>query len=141
MGGHILLLIGLKKECCPLSWCANKVKCVARSTMAAETLSLQEGLEAAIYHQELIDEILHLLFKIPIIAYVDIRSVIEALESTRQVDDKRLRIAISAIKESIFKYEIQLIKWCPGTSQLANSSRKKGAQSCLLLHTIQKCKM
>ena len=141
MGGHILLLIGLKKECFPLSWCANKVKCVARSTMAAETLSSQEGLEDAIYHQELIDEILHLLFKIPIITYVDNRSVIEVLESTRQVDDKRLRIAISAIKESIFKYEIQLIKWCPGTSQLANSSAKKGAQSYLLPHTIQKCKI
>ena len=49
-----------------------------------------------------------------------------------------MRIDISAIKESIFKNEIQSIKWCPGASQLANPLTKKGAQSNLLLHTIQK---
>ena len=103
MGGRILLLIGLNNECCPLSWCYNKIKCVIQSTTAAETLSLQEGLEHAIYHQELIDEILHLTFKIPIIVYIDNCSVIEALESTKQADDKRLRIDTSAIKESILK--------------------------------------
>ena len=97
---------------------------------------MQEGLEDAIYHQELIDEILHLPFKIPITAYVDNRSVMEALESTRQVDDKRLRIDISGIKESTFKNEIQSIKWCPGASQFANTLTKKGAQSSLLLQTI-----
>ena len=59
--------------------------------------------------------------------------------TTRQVDDKRLRIDISAIKESFFfKNEIQSTKWCPGASQLANPLKKKGAQSNLLLHTIQK---
>ena len=71
MGRHILLLIGLHNECCPPSWCTNKIKRVVLSIIAAKTLSLQEGLEDAIYHQELIDEILHLPFKIPIIAYVD----------------------------------------------------------------------
>ena len=83
MGGYILSLIGSNNKCCPLSWCANKIKHVVQSTIAAKTLSLQEGLEDAIYHQELIGEILHLPFKIPIIAYVDNCSVIEALESTK----------------------------------------------------------
>ena len=82
MGRHILLLIGLHNECCPLSWCANKIKCVVLSIIATETLSLQEGLEDAIYHQELIDDIFHLPFKIQIIVYVDNLSIIEALEST-----------------------------------------------------------
>ena len=66
--------------------------------MQPKHLSLQEGLEDAIYHQKLIGEILHLPFKIPIIAYVDNCSVIEAPESTKYVDDKRLRIDISEIK-------------------------------------------
>ena len=98
-------------------------------------LSLQEGLEDAIYHQELIGEILHLPFKIPIIAYVDNCSVIEAPESTKYVDDKRLRIDISEIKESVSKNEIQSIKWCPGASQLTNPLTKVLNS---LLHTIQK---
>ena len=67
MGEHILLLIGLNNECCPLSWCAKKIERVVRSTIQ-QTLSLQEGLEDAIHHQDLIDKILHLPFKIPYLA-------------------------------------------------------------------------
>ena len=77
-------------------------------------------------------------FKIRIIAYIDNCSVIEALESTKQADNKRLRIDISAIKESILKNEIKSVKWCPRTSKLAKTLTKKGAQSNILLHTTQK---
>ena len=77
-------------------------------------------------------------FKIRIIAYIDNRSVIEALESTKQADDKRLRIDISAIKESILKNEIKSVKWYPRMSKLAKTLTKKGDQSNLLLHTTQK---
>lgn len=37
--------------------------------------------------------------KVPITAFVDNKSVVEALKSTQMVDDKRLRIDIAAIKE------------------------------------------
>ena len=43
-GGHIVLLVDCHGKCCPLSWHANKIKRVVRSTIAAETLSLQEGI-------------------------------------------------------------------------------------------------
>ena len=38
---------------------------------------------------------------IPVIAYVDHKSVIEAVYSTKIVDDKRLRVDIAAISESL----------------------------------------
>ena len=38
---------------------------------------------------------------IPIIAYVGNKSVIEAVHSTKLVDDKRLRVDIVAISESL----------------------------------------
>lgn len=60
--------------------------------------------------------------KVPIIAFVDNTSVVEALKSTKMVDDKRLRIDIAAIKE--IKNNNVLVKWIPGKVQLANCLTK-----------------
>jgi hypothetical protein len=43
---------------------------------------------------------------IPIIAYVDNKSIIGAIHSTKLVDDKRLRIVIDAINESLSRNEV-----------------------------------
>ena len=43
MVAHLVLLTDVDRRCCPLSWQANKIKRVVRSTIAANTLSLQEG--------------------------------------------------------------------------------------------------
>lgn len=49
-----------------------------RSTIAAEALSLQKGLEAGFYYKHMIGEILGVTPKtIPVTAYTDNRSVIE----------------------------------------------------------------
>ena len=93
-------------KCCPLFWHANKIKRVVRSTIAAEALSLQEGLECGSCYRKFIEDILGISNKtIPIIAYVDNKSVIEAVYSTKLVDDKRLRIDIAAISESLSRDE------------------------------------
>ena len=48
-GAHIVFLVGDNNACCPLAWHMGKIKRVVRSTIAAEALSLQEGLEEAVY--------------------------------------------------------------------------------------------
>ena len=59
---------------------------VVRSTLAAEALSLQERLETGYYYREMLADILGFEYKaINIKAYVDNRSVIEAIFSTRLV--------------------------------------------------------
>ena len=66
---------------------------MVRSTLATKTLSLQEGLETAFYYRQMVEEIMGLESKtIPIEAYIDNKSFIEAILSTRMVDDKRLKI-------------------------------------------------
>ena len=50
---------------------------------------------------------------IPIIAYVDNKSVIEAVSLTKLVDDKRLNVDIVASSESLAKNEVSEIKRCP----------------------------
>ena len=45
----VILLVGRNNNANTLSWSSNKIKCVAKSTTAAEALSLVNGLEEAIY--------------------------------------------------------------------------------------------
>ena len=131
----VVFLVGPENICCPLSWSANKIKRVVRSTIAAETLSLQTGIEEAVYLKKMITEILNV--ELPVTAVVDNRSLVEALHSTKLIDDKRLRIDISSIKQSIEIGEIDAVKWCPGIKQLANCMTKKGASGYELLEVFQ----
>ena len=45
-GAYIVWLMDNTGQCCPIAWNAHKIKRVVRSTLAAETLSLEEGSEA-----------------------------------------------------------------------------------------------
>ena len=56
-GGHIIWLVDCHGKCFPLSWHANKIKRVVRSTIAAETLSLQERLARSFYYRKMLENI------------------------------------------------------------------------------------
>ncbi len=79
----------------PLSWSANKLKIIVRSTIAAEAFSLQEGLEDAIFLRTILEEIKGLEERsVPINAHVDSKNIVEAIYSTEAVDDQRLRLTL-----------------------------------------------
>ena len=79
---------------------------MVRSTLATETFSLQEGLETPFYYRPMVEEILGLESKtIPIEAYIDNKSVFDAILSTRMVDDKRFRVDVAAIQELLKFHE------------------------------------
>ncbi|CAC5368587.1 unnamed protein product [Mytilus coruscus] len=125
---HVIWIVDNKSNSCPITWKANKIKRVVRSTIAADALSLQDGLESSFYHRRIIEDILGLKHQtIPI----------EAVYSTKLVDYNRLRIDIAAIAESLASKEVDNIKWCPGDKQLANCMTKFGASSYELLQVIQ----
>ena len=70
----------------------HRIKRVLRPTLAAEMLSLGDGTEAGFYYRQMLEEIFGLDFKtITKEAYVDNKRVIEAVSSTRMVEDKRYR--------------------------------------------------
>ena len=132
VGAYIVFLTD-GQHSCPLDWHAHKLKRVVRSTLAAETLSLQEGYDATYYLRCLVEELCGV--ELPITAYVDNKSVVESIHSTSLVDDKRLRIDIAALKENIGKnFEV---KWCPGDYMIADSMTKRGASSLKLMNILQ----
>ena len=94
------------------------------------------------YYRTIIDDILGISNKtIPIIAYVDYKSVTEAVYSTKLVDDKRLMIDIAAISESLSRDEVSEIKWCLGKIHLADRMTKRGAPGYNVLNVFKEGRM
>ena len=119
---------------------ANSViygKRVVRSTLAAKTLSLEEGVEVGIHLRTLIEEILRLPQNtIKLEAIVNNNDAVEAIYSAKDVDDQLLRINVGALKESLER-SASLIRWCKGEDQLANCMTKQGTSGFIILGILQ----
>ena len=127
---------------CTLSWSSSRIKRVVRSTLSAEMLSLQEGIDNAIYIRGMIAEIMNKPpCSLSIIAYVDNKSVTQALCSTKLVDDKRLRVDVASIQQNISDHEITGVRWVQGEDQLADCMTKRGASAYKLLQILKNGRM
>ena len=88
-GGHLVLLADVSGSCSPLSWISSKIKRVVHSTLAVETLALNDGCDSAFYMSKLICNIMssgNSLLRI--IAVTDNQSATDAIHSTSLVSDK-----------------------------------------------------
>ena len=109
--GHLVFL-SVGENVCPLSWISNKVRRKVSSTLSAETIALND----AVYLKHLISEIYHdnvRESKISILAYIDNKSLDESLRSTKQVQEKRLRIDIAEVQRMLESKGINEINWIP----------------------------
>jgi hypothetical protein len=102
-GANIISVTNSKKQFAAIDWECGKIKRVVRSTLAAEALSLIEGIENAFLIRNILEEVLNLSTgTIPIKATVDNLAV----HSTTSVDDKRLRRDIGAIRQMLERKEV-----------------------------------
>ena len=126
--GHVIFLTGKDNSCCPLSWKSNKVKRKVSSTLAAETLSLHDALDEAIYCKGLICETCFnvKVCDLPVLGFTDNKSLYENVYSTKQVNEKRLRINIAEIRRLIDEKEVKSIEWIEGEVQIADILTKRG---------------
>ena len=73
---------------------------------------------------------------IPIVCYVDNKSLWENAHSTKNVSEKRLRIDLGGIKEMIEKNQIK-IEWVPTSHQLSDCFTKRGVSCNKLLEVLE----
>ena len=139
-GGHIIFLTDMHHNSCPIAWRSNRVRRVARSTLAAETLAFADGMDTAQYVSQLADETQMLSQSSKIIMVTDSRSLFDASNTSSQISDRRLRVEMSAIRETKERGEID-IRWINGSGQLADVLTKKGASSYSLLRVLGDGKM
>ncbi|XP_057290806.1 uncharacterized protein LOC130613486 [Hydractinia symbiolongicarpus] len=107
--GIFVFLKGVENTMTPITWQSKKIKRVVRSTLAAETLALVNGIDA--YN----------------------KSLYEAAYSTKALEDKRLRVDMASLRQSTNQKEV-ILKWIPTKHQLADVLTKQGANSTLLLN-------
>ena len=96
-GGHIIFLCDSFGRCCPVSWCSRRIKRVARSTLSAETQAAVEALDAAYMLKRFISELLGIDPDVEL--FTDNKSMIDAINTTNLMVDKRLRVDIAALRE------------------------------------------
>ena len=134
--GHLVFL-SVGENVCPLSWISNKVRRKVPSTLSTETLALNDALDDAVYLKHLISEIYHddvRGSKISILAYIDNKSSDESLRSTKQVQEKRLRIDIAEVQRMLESKEINEINWIPSIKEnLADGLTKRGIDDTSVL--------
>ena len=109
------------------------MKRILKSSLAAETIALLNGI--GVYVAQLFFEILKVWFLITILT--DNKSCDDAIQSNKNVQNKRLRIDIGAIKETLMKQEIHKIKWINSTQQLADVLTKSGVNTSLLMNVLR----
>ena len=62
----------------------------------------------------------------PIYCYTDNKSLVETVNSTKFLTEKRLKVDICIIRELIEKHEVKQISWCDCSPLLAHCLTKPG---------------
>jgi len=138
-GGTFIALMGKTGKFCPLFWQSKKIRRVVRSTLAGETLAMSDGIDNAMFLTTLYSELITGRVnpnKLPLICVTDNHSLFDALKSTKQVTEKRLRLEMSSIKELLQTKNIKEVCWSDAKSQLADCLTKKGASPLVLLKAL-----
>ena len=134
-GGFIIFLKDTKGMRCPLYWQSRRIRRVVKSTLAAETLALLDGAEAAYFIGQLISNIANV--PVPkVFCKVDNLSLVNAVTSSKLVDDRRLRVDIAVLQDMIDRRELHAVTWVNSESQLADSLTKKGVNTTRLREAI-----
>ncbi|KAG0718174.1 Retrovirus-related Pol polyprotein from transposon RE1 [Chionoecetes opilio] len=136
-GGFIIFLCETNNVQGPIYWQSRKVRRVVNSTLAAETLALLDGASTAVYVASILKEISG-CGRIPIRCFVDNRSVVEALYAYKLVDNKRLRIDISVLRDMLDQGELKEVTWVETSKQLADCLTKKGASTMRLREAVSR---
>ena len=137
-GGFPVFLSDKFNNIAPIAWSSTKLKCVARSTLAAETLTLSDGCDMSFIASLAKEMIYPKCFKdIRIKGYTDNHSLYESLNTTKSILDKCLRVQISALREMCEKNELSM-HWIEKQYQLNDVLAKKGASHQSYLETLQK---
>ena len=120
-----------------MAWQSKKIKRVVKSTLAAETLALQEGAEHCYVISSFLKEVAGISNGFPITIYTDNESLDNNLKTSNVVTEKRLNMDLMIIRDMLERHEIHTVEWVPKEDQLADSLTKKGASCTKLIRAIQ----
>ena len=132
-----LFLCDESNNSCCLSWNSTRMKRVVRSTLAAETLSIVDRCETALYFLDVVRSIsMSGEDSCPdVINITDNKSLFNAVHSTKLTLDRRLRLDISAVREMCEREQVCL-QWVETRGQLSGVLTKRVFQVLQVLHSL-----
>ena len=135
-GGYITFIVNIKTgKCAPLEWKSNKIKRKVHSTLAAETLTLYAGLDAAVAVKMMLQDMTGA--NLTVKGVTDNKSSRDAIYSESEVSERCLRADISMIKDMIEDGRVEEIKWVKGDDMLADLLTKKGVNKYPLIQVLE----
>ena len=132
--GYIVFLHDDQGNCAPLTWASKKARRVARSTLAAETLSAADAADCAVFLKKILEDVIDEELP-PITLLVDNKSLYDAVRSTTMIAERRLLIELSSLREMEEQRKI-CVEWIPTQEQIADCLTKAGANKKRLIDVL-----
>ena len=118
-GGQITFIADNENQSCPLAWNSSKIKRVVRSTLATETLSMTDGCDASFFTTEIVNHIFQRR-TINNAVIKDNKSLLDSIQSTNLISDRRLRVELHHQSHMYEKSETEII-WSPISKQISSN--------------------
>ena len=134
-GGRVLFLADANGCCVPLTWSSTKIRRVVKSPLSAEALALVDGLDTTYLINSMVSELLNndmQLKHLPVETFVDSKSLVDNIRSSKLLSEKRLRVDLASVRQSVERGEVS-VTWILRSEQLADCLTKIGASSVELL--------
>ena len=134
-GAHIIFLVDNSGRYCVLNWQSRRIRRVVNSTIAAECLAALDAAETSVLIRATLKEYIDPTSElhVPISVMCDNKSLVEAIHSSTMVENKRLQIDISVLRDMLQNQEINELRWISTSMQVANPLTKTG---CSLLYLM-----
>ena len=110
---------------CPIFWKSKRIERKVKSTIAAESLALNDGAEKSIEIAHILRQLLEGI-EIKINCYTDNKSIVDAISSTKKMDSPMPNIDSQIIRQYLEKGMIDKVQWIKGEMQLADPLTKLG---------------
>jgi len=142
--GAVIILRGSLGTGSPIYWRSKVIARVCKSAKSAETCALEDAIDTAInigrqVHQLRTGKIEDKSCRI--IARTDSKGLVDTLNTTKQVEEGRMRLNVHRIKEFQKLKEVDSIRWIPTTHMLADALTKARADPSRLRKVLQTGKM
>ena len=130
MGRFIFLSDQEEKNVCPIPWKSKTIPTVCKSAKSAETRSADKCIEEAVYIARSLKELItgeRGWSQLDVDVRTDSKSLIDSIESSRQIDDKLLRPTIKWMKQMLDGGQVRTMRWVDGRKCNADILTKPGA--------------
>ena len=118
----------------PIAWTSHKQKRVCRSSSAAEILSIAEADDFGAAIKCAIHRIMD--SPMPLHLNIDSRSLWDHMTTQHENQDFRLRQAVSILRESFERKDIDIMRWISGKSNPADALTKRNPSTGSLLNEM-----